>query len=50
MELMAWEDGAKFGIGKKITIGKDGKPDHGLWELNNWNKGQRPLFRVVSRA
>ena len=50
VELVAWEDGALPGIGEKITIGKDGKPDHDFYQLNGWNKGRRPLFRVVSRA
>ena len=50
VELVAWEDGAGSGVGEKITIGKDGKPDHDLWELIDWGKGHRPLFRVVSRA
>ena len=50
VELVEWEDGHGAGIGEKITIGKDGKPDHDFYKLNGWNKGQRPLFRVVSRA
>ena len=50
VELVEWEDDYGACIGKKVTIGKDVKPDHDFYELNGWNKGQRPLFRVVSRA
>ena len=50
VELMAWEDDCYSGLGDKITCGKDGAVDHDYWQLNGHKKGQRPLFRVVSRA
>lgn len=50
VELMEWEDGDKSGFGVKIKIGRNGNLYHYFYELNGWDKGQRPLFRVVSRA
>jgi hypothetical protein len=40
VELVAWEDGSTHGIGKRYPF--DGFP--------NEPKGERPLFRVVSRS
>ena len=51
VELVAWEDGSDVLVGKRITIGIEGLPDTiGPYGLNDYPKGQRPLFRVVSRA
>lgn len=40
VELVAWEDGSNAGVGRHIVY--DGLPHE--------PKGERPLFRVVSRA
>ena len=50
VELVAWEDGPTTLKGFKVTCGEGGELYDNDWELNGWNKGQRPLFRVVSRA
>jgi hypothetical protein len=50
VELVTWEDGHKAGIGEKMTCIYGGRVGHLKWNLNGWNKGHRPLFRVVSRA
>jgi hypothetical protein len=49
VELVAWEDGCDAGaVGKTFDVGLNG-PETDIWEFNQ-AKGERPLFRVVSRA
>ena len=49
VELVAWEDGCDVGaVGKTCDVGLNG-PETDIWEFNQ-AKGERPLFRVVSRA
>ena len=49
VELVAWEDGCDAGaVGKTFYVGLNG-PETDIWEFNQ-AKGERPLFRVVSRA
>ena len=49
VELVAWEDGCDVGaVGKTFDVGLNG-PETDIWEFNQ-HKGERPLFRVVSRV
>lgn len=49
VELVAWEDGTTgAGNGEQFNVGKNGVKS-GHWNFDQ-PKGQRPLFRVVSRA
>lgn len=47
VELMGWEDGASLGVGETFKVGKKGiqEDDRDF----NQPKGERPLFKVVSR-
>jgi len=50
VELVKWEDGAEYaGNGKEFIAGDNGKLSHD-WINFNQPKGERPLFKVVSRA
>ena len=50
VELVAWEDIATIGTGKRFSVLDNGDVEGGFIRLNDYPKGQRPLFRVVSRA
>ena len=51
VELVEWEYQDGCLIGKRITVDMKGLPDRiGIYGLSDYPKGQRPLFRVVSRA
>ena len=51
VELVAWEDYSNVLVGKSITIEEIGLPS-GIngYCIRGYPKGQRPLFKVVSRA
>jgi len=48
VELVKWEDGETVGAGETFKVGKKGI-EGGDWDFNQ-PKGERPLFKVVSRA
>jgi len=48
VELCGWEEGASLGAGGKFTVDKNG-PYSDDWDFDQ-PKGERPLFKVVSRA
>jgi hypothetical protein len=53
VELVAWEDGELSGIGKEYTYdGASLRDDfyHIIRDPSSITKGERPLFRVVSRS
>ena len=51
VKLVEWEDQAGCLIGERISVDIKGLPAQiGIYGLNDYPKGQRPLFRVVSRA
>jgi len=50
VKLVAWEDIATVGIGKRFNVENDISIEGGFIQLNNYPKGHRPLFKVVSRA
>lgn len=50
VELVAWEDIETIGTGKRFSVLDNGDVEGGFIRLNDYHKGERPLFRVVSRA
>lgn len=50
VELVAWEDIATIGTGKRFSVLDNGDVEGGFIRLNDYHKSERPLFRVVSRA
>jgi len=48
VELCGWEDEMGGGMGQKYEVDESG-PYSDMWDFNQ-PKGQRPLFKVVSRA
>jgi hypothetical protein len=49
VKLVKWEDGINALVGKTYKCRKNG-PYSEDWEFNGHPKGQRPLFKVVSRV
>jgi len=48
VELCGWEDGTGYGAGEKFAVDKNG-PYSDDWDFDQ-PKGERPLFKVVSRS